>query len=299
MSGERRGAAMPELRIRAVACRDIDDALLRRLHGLANGLMAEDLEHFGVHAAANDVVHLFEAAGTGELAGFQFWKAAPTGRALAIVGGKLRVLPQFRGGGVHLVSGLRFYLRTKVRRPVARIYRLSMASIFGFVSITEALAEYAFFDPAATDPEGLMLASAFRKMAEEDHFGIDEDGLFAVDIFMTAQTLQGFGDAYFARPAAVAYAARHPAFRTNGCYLGFWFRFTPRNVAALVRAVARKRRRTLRDHRARWPFTRSPLVRRRVRPARLMLRPVEPRRPGMRQTNCGCGTKGCTTPKDR
>jgi hypothetical protein len=32
-----------------------------------------------------------------------------------------------------------------------------------------------------------------------------------------------------------------PAYRTNGCYLGFWFRFTPRNVAAPARAVARKR----------------------------------------------------------
>jgi len=237
---------MEKVRIRAVACRDLDDELLDRLHELANGLMAEDLEHFRVHAAANDVVHVFEVAGTGDLVGFQFWKAAPLGSAHSIVGGKLRVLPQFRGGGLHLASGLRFYLRTKLRHPIARIYRLSMASMFGFVSITEALAEYAFFDPAATDPEGRLLASGFHEMAEENHFGIDADGLFAVDIFMTPQTLQGFGDAYFARPAAIAYAERNPAYRTNGCYLGFWFRFTPRNVAALARAVARKRRRAVR-----------------------------------------------------
>ena len=232
---------MEKVRIRAVACRDLDGELLGRLHELANGLMAEDLEHFRVHAAASDVVHVFEVAGTGALVGFQFWTASPLGPAWAIIGGKLRVLPQFRGGGLHLASGLRFYLRTKLRHPFARIYRVSMASMFGFVSITEALADYTFFDPAATDPEARLVATAFHEMAEQNHFGIDENGLFAVDIFMTAQTVQGFGDAYFARPAAGVYAARNPAYRTNGCYLGFWFRFTPRNVAALARAVARKR----------------------------------------------------------
>jgi hypothetical protein len=66
-----------------------------------------------------------------------------------------------------------------------------MASMFGFVSITEALADYTFFDPAATDPEGRLVATAFHEMAEQNHFGIDEDGLFAVDIFMTRRPCRG------------------------------------------------------------------------------------------------------------
>ncbi|MGI5132728.1 hypothetical protein ACQEVB_38405 [Pseudonocardia sp. CA-107938] len=233
---------MAKVRIRAVACRDLDDELLGRLHAMANALMAEDIEHFRLHAASNDVVHVFEAAG-GEVVGFQFWKSAPLGRSRVIVGGKLRVLPQFRGRGLHLESGLRFYLRTRLRHPLGRIYRVSMASMFGFVSITEALAEYRFYDPAPTDAEGRLLDGVFREMAGYNGFRIDEDGLFEVDIHMTPQTLQAFGDVYFARPAAVAYATRNPEFRTNGSYLGFWFRFTPRNVAALSRAVVRKRRR--------------------------------------------------------
>jgi hypothetical protein len=36
------------------------------------------------------------------------------------------------------------------------------------------------------------------------------------------------------------YASANPGFRTNGCYLGFWFTFTPANLLALTRAIRRK-----------------------------------------------------------
>ncbi|HYO59262.1 hypothetical protein [Archangium sp.] len=45
---------------------------------------------------------------------------------------------------------------------------------------------------------------------------------------------------FFDRPAARAYAAVNPEFRTNGYYVGFWFRFTPDNLASLTRAPLRK-----------------------------------------------------------
>ena len=148
--------ARPALRVRSIPRARFTPALLAELHAFAARLMAEDAAHFRVHAETNDVVHVFERADTGAVVGFQFWRTAPIalpgGRAL--IGGKLRVDPAYRRRALHLRSGLRFYLACQLRHPRTRFYRLSLASMFGFVSIASALADYRLFDPAATDPEG-------------------------------------------------------------------------------------------------------------------------------------------------
>lgn len=221
----------------------LSDALIRELHAVANSLMAEDLEHFRVHALSNEVVHVFRRTDTRSTIGFQFWKTAPIGlpRSRIILGGKLRILPEFRNRGLHLLSGLTFFFQEKLRHPRSRHYRLSIASLFGFVSITEALARYHIFDPHLRTEEGNALREAFRTLAEESHFRVDEErGLFFVNIFMKPETLGRFSPDYFDRPAARAYATVNPEFRTNGSYVGFWFRFTPDNLASLTGATLRK-----------------------------------------------------------
>jgi hypothetical protein len=205
--------------------------------------MAEDLEHFRVHALSNALVHVFRRADTGSIIGFQFWKTAPIGlpRGRIILGGKLRILPEFRNRGLHLLSGLTFFLQEKLRHPRSRHYRLSIASLFGFVSITEALERYHLFDPRQRTGEEGAIREAFLSLAEESHFRVDEErGLFFVDIRMTPETLRRYPAEYFDRPAARAYATVNPEFRTNGCYVGFWFRFTPDNLASLTSATLRK-----------------------------------------------------------
>ncbi|WP_235880108.1 hypothetical protein [Polyangium aurulentum] len=233
----------PAVRMRTLRRESFTDADIRELHAMANRLMSEDLEHFRVHAAANDLVHVFRRVDTGEIVGFQFWRTAdidlPRGRI--ILGGKLRILPEFRNHGLHLLSGLVFYLQDKLRHPGARYYRMSMASLFGFVSITEALASYKIFHPRDGGEEADALRKAFVALAAESHFRLDEEtGQFFVNIFMTPETLGRYPQRYFERPAARAYAAANPDFRTNGCYLGFWFRFTPDNLGAMLGAIRRK-----------------------------------------------------------
>src|SRR5262249_8618183 len=109
-----------------------------------------------LHAETNDVVHVFEHGG--KIVGYQFWRTAPLDLpgARVILGGKLRVLPGHRGRALHLRSGLRFFLGCKARHPFTRYYRLSVVSLFGFVSLTSALAEYRILDPhpAPGDREG-------------------------------------------------------------------------------------------------------------------------------------------------
>lgn len=207
--------------------------------------MAEDLDHFRIHAHTNEVVHVFERA-DGTLLGFQFWRTAPMELpgCRAILGGKLRVLPEARGGALHLRSGLRFYLENQLRHPLTRYYRLSLASLFGFVSITSALADYRMFDPDAAGAEARAVRAAFERLAAESHYMLDPaTGLFTVNIVPSAETLAAYPASYFERPEAQAYLRTNPGFRDNGCYAAFWFRFTPANLACLTRAIARKRAR--------------------------------------------------------
>lgn len=229
--------------IRSVPRRRFSAELIGELHALSNRMMREELEHFGRHANTNEVVHVFERADSRELVGFQFWRTTPIElpRARAIVGGKLRILPEYRRQALHLRSGLRFYVRTQLAHPLTRLYRLSLASIFGFTSIASALAHYRLFEPRASDAEGRALAAAFEQVAAGSGYGVDPDtGLFDVRIFMTDETLQRYPRSFFDKPAARAYAAANPGYRTNGRYVGFWFTFSLENVLALVRAIRRR-----------------------------------------------------------
>jgi len=218
--------------------------LLAPLHTLANRLLAEDADHFRVHAETNDVVHIYERTDTGEPVGFQFWRTAPLDLpgCRALFGGKLRVDPAFRNRALHLRSGLRFYLENQLRHPGTRYYRLSLASLFGFVSITSALADYTLFDAKATDPEGRAIRGAFERLASQSHYHLDEaTSLIAVGFRATDETIGQYSPAYFERPEAHAYMRVNPGWRDNGYNVGFWFRFTPANLAKIMRTIARKR----------------------------------------------------------
>jgi hypothetical protein len=242
----RLSALRPLVQMQTIVRRDLTEAHVGDLHAMANRLMAEDLAHFRVHAEANDLVHVFRRTDSGEIVGFQFWRTAPIDLpgSHIILGGKLRIRPEFRNRGLHLLSGLAFFLQNKLRAPRTRYYRLSIASLFGFVSITEALARYDDFDPRASGPEADALRAAFVALAEESHFRLDEEtGLFFVNIFMTPETLDRYPPRYFEKAAARAYTSINPGFRDNGAYIGFWFRFTPDNLLAMMRAIRRKLRR--------------------------------------------------------
>jgi GNAT superfamily N-acetyltransferase len=237
---------VPRDRIRVIARRDFDDALLARLHAFAYPILPEDLAHFRVHAETNEVVHVFER--DGQIVGFQFWRTAPMELPAArmIMGGKLRVLPEHRGRGLHLRSGLRFFLACKLRHPRTRYYRMSIVSLFGFVSLTSALAEYCILDPhpAPGDTEGRAVRAAFARLAAENDYRLDPDtGLIFVDIGISPETLARFPEGYLDRPEARAYTRINPGWRDNRSDVAFWFRFTPRNLASLVRKIWRVRAR--------------------------------------------------------
>jgi hypothetical protein len=239
-------SAPPSIRIRSIPCRRFSAQLLGELHALSNRLMREEYEHFRTHAETNDVVHVFERADTRTVIGFQFWKCVPVElpRARAIIGGKLRILPEYRRQAIHLRSGLRFYALQQLTHPRTRFYRLSLASIFGFTSIASALAEYRLYEPRPTDAETRALAAAFQRLADGSGYEIDrEKGIFRVRIFMTEETLALYPPSFFDKPAARVYAQANPEYRTNGSYVGFWFRFSRRNLLALIRAIGRAERR--------------------------------------------------------
>ena len=238
---------VPRDRIRVIPRREYTDRLLAELHAFSNRILPEDLAHFRVHAETNEVVHVFEHGGA--IVGYQFWRTAPMDLpgARLILGGKLRVLPEHRGRALHLRSGLRFFLGCKLRHPRTRYYRLAVTSLFGFVSLTSALAEYRVLDPqpAPGDLEGEAIRAAFARLAAESDYRLDpETGLIFVDIGIAPETLEQFPPGYLDRPAARIYARINPGWRDNRSDVAFWFRFTPRNLLALVRKIRHARSRS-------------------------------------------------------
>ena len=232
------------IRARSIPRRRFTPELLASLHALADRLLSEDAAHFRLHAETNEVVHVYERADTAAPVGFQFWSTAPMDLpgCRALIGGKLRIDPAFRRRGLHLRSGLRFYLERQLRHPRTRFYRLSLASMFGFVSITSALARYQLFDPGATDREGRAIRGAFERLARESDFALDPaTGLISVGIALNEATVAHYPASYYERPEARLYASVNPGWRDNGRFVGFWFRFTPANLSALIRAIAHKR----------------------------------------------------------
>ncbi|MDB5364617.1 MAG: hypothetical protein JWM77_544 [Rhodospirillales bacterium] len=162
-------------------------------------------------------------------------------RSRAILGGKLRVLPSHRGRGLHLLSALRFFLHCKARHPATRFYRLSVASLFGFVSISGAMAWFRFFDPDDTSAEGRALRAAFESFAADNGFRVEPSGLIHTGVGISDATLAQFGPGYFERESVRLYVGRNAEFRSNRCFVAFWFRFDARNLASLLRTIWRKR----------------------------------------------------------
>ena len=232
------------VRTRVIPQRSYTPELLRTLHALADRMLSEDIEHFCNHAETNDVVYVYERTDTGAPVGFQFWRSAAMDlRGCRVLhGGKLRIEPAFRRRGLHLRSGMRFYLENQLRHPTTRFYRLSVASLFGFVSITSALADYRVFDPCASDAEGHAIRRAFEAQAARNHHRMDNvSGLFAVGTTITDETLAQYSSAYFNRPEAQVYIRANTEWRDNGYNVGFWFRFTPANLAKLASTIAGQR----------------------------------------------------------
>jgi len=227
-----------------VQCAVLTDERIHELYALANQLAVEDVEHFTRHARTNELVHVFRRADTGDVVGFQFWQTMSTNlpRCRVVSAGKLRIAPEFRNRGLHLLSMVLFFLRNKIGHPRTRYYCSELASVLGFISVTEALADYTLFDPSQREGDAGAVRDALVALAEGSQFELRDDGLFFVDIFLTEETLASYPASFWDRPAAKVYAAANPEFRTNGCYAAFWFRFTPRNVASLSRRIARKLR---------------------------------------------------------
>jgi len=211
-----------------IARANFDEATLRPLYELSNALMAESYEHFAHHARTNDELHVFYRGD--ELVGFQLWRAFGDATQRYVLGGKLRIDPSARRNGLHLTAGLEVLTAQRRAFPTARITRLSIASLFGFVSIARRLAHFAFVDAAAPAE----LADVVARCAAESHYAYHRaSGRVEVGIRMTAAQLQAYPAAYFESELARAYVARNAGYRENGCYLAFAFEVDEANLAAL------------------------------------------------------------------
>jgi hypothetical protein len=217
--------------------------LLDALYALATSMSAEERANFDNHAWTNDCVHLFRAQPSGALAGFQFWCSGPSSRPgrRVIIGGKLRVLPEYRRKALHLRSALSYYSAVGRAHPDDAIERVSLASLFGFVAIAGALHEYRFIAEDTLAADARWLCDVVAERAAHSGYRYErQTGVVHVAIRPTAAQLGAYPADYYETPLARAYRARNPEFRTNGCYLAFGFPLSAENLQAIAAAIARK-----------------------------------------------------------
>ncbi len=216
------------------------DALLAELYALAITMSAEDRGHFLKHAYTNDTLHLFRAQDA-HVVGFQFWRSdwAPNRNDRLIVGGKLRIAPRYRRCALHLRSGLAYYREQLCTHAETGMYRVSIASLFGFVAITRPLASYQFVSEGTLEPAQRWLCDVVDTLARDSDYAFDRSsGRVQVGIKMTESQLSGYPASFFQSAHARAYAERNPAYATNGSYLAFWFPLSTENLSGIERAIA-------------------------------------------------------------
>jgi len=218
-------------------------ALFDELYALATSMSAEDRANFEHHAWTNDCVHLFRVADSGALAGFQFWCCSPgrQGMQPVILGGKLRVLPEYRRRALHLRSALTYYSHVVRSRPAERFERVSLASLFGFVAIASALRDQRFLAEDTLAEDERWLCDVVQELAAVSGYRYERaSGVVHVNIRPTAAQLAGYPATFYESPLALAYRARNPGFRDNGCYLAFGFPLSLPNLQAIDAAITRK-----------------------------------------------------------
>ncbi len=214
----------------------LSDAELERLHAFANVMAAEDAAHFARHLRTNHEVHFLTDRRSGNLAGFQAWRSEPLGEdRRLLIGGKLRMHPAYRGRGLHLLSGLRFYANERERYPGRYFDRVAIANLFGFSTLVRNLSHYTIFDPR-DELHGIDRQRFDQVAAITAQSGYQLDpitGYVHVGIRMTEAQLFSYPDAFYQSDAAKMYFERIPDARSSDCQLAIWFPFDDANLRSL------------------------------------------------------------------
>lgn len=221
----------------------LSDEELERLHSFANSMAAEDPAHFARHLRTNNEVHFFTDKRSNTLAGFQAWRSEPLApNRRLLIGGKLRMRPTYRGRGIHLASGLRFYANERKRHPGHALDRIAVANLFGFSTIVSNLDHYTILGPK-NELTGIDLLrfDKVAAIASQSGYRLDpQTGHVHVGIRMTEAQLAAYPNAFYQSNAAKLYFERIPDARTSDCQLALWFPFDEANVRSLVSGAQRR-----------------------------------------------------------
>ncbi len=216
-------------RIERLQVAGIDDGVLVPLHAFASRMMEESFDHFVRHVRTNDELHVYRR--DHEIVGFQLWRRLGDDAHRLVLGGKLRVDPTARRNALHHASNLAILLAERESHPGAAITRLSIASIFGFVSLARAMPHYRFIDTASP-----VLAAVFERLSADNGYVFDpRTGLVDVGITIPSDQIARLDASYLALPEARTYLARNADFARNRCFAAVVFEVDEDNLSSLLR----------------------------------------------------------------
>jgi len=232
--------------------RALAEPLLRELHAFSDSLMKEAYGPFSVHVANHDTVYIFRRQLDASLVGFSFWRhkrlclpplssTTTTKEIIAIQQGKLRILGNYRRLSIHVWATLWYWLRVQWANPTRRLWFISIASLFNYVSMRRSVGEFYLMDGKYDgEPSDLLiLQELLDEMIREDNFDVDpqEPARINVKIRIPKSTLAEFPPSFYELSESKDYIKANPNYE-DGYDLAYAYPFTFRNVLGMfIRAL--------------------------------------------------------------
>lgn len=231
------------LRVATVDPRSLSADQLRQLHNFSRSVLEEPFESFERSALWHDVVYIFKRQADGEVIGISFWrhtdlKVRDGDTIKVIVQGKLRILAQYRRLGLHVWANLWYWYSLQRRFPWKRIWLISIASLFNYVSMRKSISDFHLIggDYSRGRKEDLQALHVYLKeLVAMDKFEFDPENPCRINVHIKIdeKTLKEFPSSFYNMPEALEYTKVNPKF-ADGYDLSYAFMYSMRNVLGML-----------------------------------------------------------------
>ena len=237
--------------VTTVLRRNFNEELLQSLYSIASFSVDEQEEHFRRHMITNHLCHVFHADdASNRVLGFQCWRRSPGSRV--IWGGKLRLLPEAQGRGLHLLSNLLatedLFVAKVGHTPEVSIsgvkgspplFRVGLFNIIGFNALCSSLDNFESY-PFKTHPDmAACVCPELEQFTIESGFDFDLDsGVVDVGQCLPESVTKSLDKDFWRRPAVKKFLQLCPRWQDRDLFVAW--EWNERNFTAIEREVNRK-----------------------------------------------------------
>jgi hypothetical protein len=203
-------------------------AELREIHTFSISVLDEPFESFRLSALWHDIIYVFKESESNRMVGISFWRHESIelpngmGRIKVIVQGKLRILASYRRLSLHVWATLWYWFQLQIQYPWERIWFISIASLFNYVSMRKSVSKYYVMDGNYAGNVDLEALHRYTKiMIAHDNFEFDVGSSCRVNVFIKIdkKTLSEFPKSFYEMPESQDYIKANPRYSLSSFLL--------------------------------------------------------------------------------